>query len=131
MKRSIWVIVAVVLVVSLASCDGNVSKGEIAPPSWIIGEWDWEAETATFIFTADNAVLEYSSGALDLNFKEMGKTGGVSIVDSNPLPNEYVIKILDIDGGPITTFYFTLEADDTLSVKDSAELVLEGFKRRE
>ena len=74
----------------------------LAPPTWIIGEWDDGTGMVTWEFTTDNAVHS-SSGMIILDLKEMAKQSGVTVSDSCTSTN-YCATMTD--GVYTQTYYF-------------------------
>jgi hypothetical protein len=84
MKRVIILGLAVAMLLGVLS-ECKIPAGPVAsplaPPTWIIGEWDNGTGMLTWEFSIDNAVHS-SNGMIVLDLKEMAKQTGVTVSDS-------------------------------------------------
>ena len=84
----------------------------LAPPAWIIGEWQNNDGTKSWTFSADNAVLTSNGNPTD--FKELSKEDDIEILEDINSTDTYQITVAD-GVGLETYHYFSKQSETTLT----------------
>ena len=89
MKRYATLLVGLFCVVTVAGCFGPTQEPvySVAPPQWLVGQWETSFDLAYVTITHDNVIVDIYNGA-NINLKTV--TG--SVTDESPSDRYYKIK---------------------------------------